>query len=477
MPCHDGCRGWRSPVSFLSSPGTLLPFLPPHHKRKPAKLRIIPSLPLYPARASPLDLEVTGDLLGLPQGSARYIQGEDLLKLPQVKYAGATDGNLTVPAEVSGVPLEELARRLNANTESTLMIAISSDRYHAYYPHSYITSHHPILVLTINGKSPEEWPKDAEGLGLSLGPYLIYQNRFTASFKVLSQAEAPQIPWAVVRLDFRNEREVLQAIAPLGPRANDDSVQAGYQHRAAKLFSLPQYGPGRRHQSRQALACPRRMGRRRAGILLCVCSRSQVEECQRGDARQSELRRCHHQRFDFLLPNLRRAGETMTLRAAKMSLVFGAALYLTVVVFTNLTDYEPNLEMVRHVLMMDSTFVDGHSMWRALNAPAWHVAFYGAIVVWELTAAILCWWGGFRLAIALKKDASAFRQAKKLAIAGLTLNLLMWLVAFLTVGGEWFLMWQSKVWNGQQSAFRMFTVVGIILLLLVQPEAEEENRP
>jgi predicted small integral membrane protein len=163
----------------------------------------------------------------------------------------------------------------------------------------------------------------------------------------------------------------------------------------------------------------------------------------------------------------------MTLRVAKILLVFGVALYLSVVVFTNLTDYEPNFELVRHVLMMDSTFVDGHSMWRALNAPAWHVAFYATIVVWESTAAILCWWAGLRLAKALGKDASAFRKAKNLAIVGLTLNLLMWLVAFLTVGGEWFLMWQSKVWNGQQSAFRMFTVAGIILLLLVQPEPEE----
>jgi predicted small integral membrane protein len=49
----------------------------------------------------------------------------------------------------------------------------------------------------------------------------------------------------------------------------------------------------------------------------------------------------------------------------------------------------------------------------------------------------------------------------------------MWLVAFLSVGGEWFLMWQSKTWNGQEAAFRMFTVVGIVLLLLVQSEAEE----
>lgn len=48
--------------------------------------------------------------------------------------------------------------------------------------------------------------------------------------------------------------------------------------------------------------------------------------------------------------------------------------------------------------------------------------------------------------------------------------MLMWLVAFLTVGAEWFLMWQSHIWNGQEAAFRMFTVVGIILLFLMQPE-------
>jgi predicted small integral membrane protein len=39
-------------------------------------------------------------------------------------------------------------------------------------------------------------------------------------------------------------------------------------------------------------------------------------------------------------------------------------------------------------------------------------------------------------------------------------------VTFLTVGGEWFVMWQSQIWNGQMSAFRMFTCVGIVLLFL-----------
>jgi predicted small integral membrane protein len=42
------------------------------------------------------------------------------------------------------------------------------------------------------------------------------------------------------------------------------------------------------------------------------------------------------------------------------------------------------------------------------------------------------------------------------AIAGLTLGLLLWLVAFIAVGGEWFLMWQSAEWNGEEAAFRIF---------------------
>jgi predicted small integral membrane protein len=46
----------------------------------------------------------------------------------------------------------------------------------------------------------------------------------------------------------------------------------------------------------------------------------------------------------------------------------------------------------------------------------------------------------------------------------------MWLVAFLDVGGEWFLMWQSQIWNGQEEAFRMFTIVGVVFLVVVQRE-------
>jgi predicted small integral membrane protein len=164
----------------------------------------------------------------------------------------------------------------------------------------------------------------------------------------------------------------------------------------------------------------------------------------------------------------------MTLRTAKLFLVLAVALFYTLVVFNNLTDYNSNYQFVRHVLMMDSTLPANLGMWRALNSRAWHTVFYLSIIAWETLTMLLSWWGGLRLAGALFAPAAAFHRAKGIAIAALTLALLMWLVAFLSIGGEWFLMWQSKTWNGQDAAFRMFTVIGIVLLLVAQPDSTEQ---
>ncbi len=159
-------------------------------------------------------------------------------------------------------------------------------------------------------------------------------------------------------------------------------------------------------------------------------------------------------------------------RVAKIALVAGVAFFDSLVVFNNLTDFDSNYQFVRHVLMMDSTFPGNRGMWRAIHAPAMHVAFYLCIIAWELLTAVLLWWGTARMLRALRSSTKEFRAAGHLSTAGLTLSLLMWLVAFLAVGGEWFLMWQSHTWNGQEAAARNFTVVGLVLLIVSQPETE-----
>ena len=37
-------------------------------------------------------------------------------------------------------------------------------------------------------------------------------------------------------------------------------------------------------------------------------------------------------------------------------------------------------------------------------------------------------------------------------------------------GSEWFLMWQSKIWNGLEEALRVFTFVSVVFLVVVQRE-------
>ena len=183
----------------------------------------------HKGRFAPTDLEIGGDLRSLPPGSTRYLSREDLLTLPQVSYTVNDDTNFTGPTQISGVLLEDLVPALATAPDRDMIVAVCGDQYHAHYPHSYLAAHHPVLVLKINGQLPEHWPKDAEGLGLDMGPYLVSHAHFRPTFTLLSHEDQPQIPWGVIRLEFRNEAMLLGAIAPSARYSGDASVQTGYR--------------------------------------------------------------------------------------------------------------------------------------------------------------------------------------------------------------------------------------------------------
>jgi predicted small integral membrane protein len=164
----------------------------------------------------------------------------------------------------------------------------------------------------------------------------------------------------------------------------------------------------------------------------------------------------------------------MMIRTAKMLLLSSVAFFYTLVIFNNLTDYGSNAQFVRHVLLMDTTIPGNRGMWRSISSPAVDIVFYVAIICWESVTAVLLWWGVARLWRARRSGATFFNAAKSIAVLGLTLSLLMWLVAFVSVGGEWFLMWQSKVWSGEETAFRDFTMIAIVFLLLIHPDTETQ---
>jgi len=162
----------------------------------------------------------------------------------------------------------------------------------------------------------------------------------------------------------------------------------------------------------------------------------------------------------------------MMLRISRVLLVAAVAFYYTLIVFNNCIDYGTNYQFVRHVMLMDTTLSGNHGMWRAIQSPWLHKAFYDGVIVWEAVVAILCWTGSVRMLRELCGSMGVFFKASRIAVAGLTVGLLLWLVAFLSIGGEWFLMWQSQAWNGQEAALRMFIVTGVVLLVVIIPEGE-----
>lgn len=164
----------------------------------------------------------------------------------------------------------------------------------------------------------------------------------------------------------------------------------------------------------------------------------------------------------------------MAIRLAKAFLVFLIGVFALLVGVNNVLDYESNFRFVAHVLSMDTTFPDNALKGRALTDPRLHHAAYVAIIATELAAGVLCLAGAARLYRARRAAAAAFRRAKSIAIGGLVLGFTLWFFGFMTVGAEWFLMWQSSSWNGQAAAFRLVAIIGIVLVFLCQEDAAPE---
>ncbi|HET7019841.1 MAG TPA: DUF2165 domain-containing protein [Xanthobacteraceae bacterium] len=162
----------------------------------------------------------------------------------------------------------------------------------------------------------------------------------------------------------------------------------------------------------------------------------------------------------------------IAIRAAKAATVAAIALFASLVTFGNLTDYGTNLAFIQHVLSMDTIFPWSTIGYRAITNPTLQHAAYTIIIAAEAAIALLCWIGAAALVRRLYADAGAFNRAKSPAVSGLTLGFLLWQVGFMSIGGEWFGMWQSQQWNGVPSAFRFAMIIIAVLIFVALPDQE-----
>ena len=159
------------------------------------------------------------------------------------------------------------------------------------------------------------------------------------------------------------------------------------------------------------------------------------------------------------------------IRIVKAIMVGCLAIFASLVTFDNLADYDFNFEFVRHVLSMDTIFPDNALTYRRVTSPALWEAAYAVIILGEgLTAAALA--GATVVLLRHLRSPDRFNQGKRLVVIGVGMGFLVWFFGFMVIGGEWFAMWQSPQWNGQQPAFRFYMTMLAVLIFVNQPDAE-----
>jgi predicted small integral membrane protein len=145
--------------------------------------------------------------------------------------------------------------------------------------------------------------------------------------------------------------------------------------------------------------------------------------------------------------------------------------FAALVAYNNLSDYDSNFAFVQHVLAMDTVFADSTARWRAIGQPlAWHLAYW-LIIASELLVAGLLGRGAWALWRARRASPAEFSRARQSALWGVLAGFVLWFGGFMVVGGEWFLMWQSSQWNGQESAFRFYLTLLAVGIFVQQEDA------
>jgi predicted small integral membrane protein len=145
----------------------------------------------------------------------------------------------------------------------------------------------------------------------------------------------------------------------------------------------------------------------------------------------------------------------MLIRLCKASLVAAMALLLLLVAFNNVVDYGDNWTFVQRVLGMDTVFPGSTQAWRAIHSAPVQQLFYWAIIATEaLSGGLLA--AGAAALFRQAREPERFDRALAMPVAGLTVAMLLYGGGFLAVGGEWFLMWQSRSWSGSDAAAGSF---------------------
>lgn len=209
--------------------------------------------------SSGLDL-VTLDSAGTSK-PGRYLGRAYLATLSQTITTLKPDENFPelplTGVSISGINLDILLNSIDPSNPAAAIVAICRDGYTSPFPRPAIFDHHPILVLTVDGISPNAWA--IKHHTYDPGPYFITYANFVPSFRILAHEDFPQHPAEIVRLKIVPSDQLFAAITPpdIDQFPSDSPVLAGLhiaQQNCFRCHNSGDTGGTKAHRTWQHLA-------------------------------------------------------------------------------------------------------------------------------------------------------------------------------------------------------------------------------
>jgi predicted small integral membrane protein len=144
-----------------------------------------------------------------------------------------------------------------------------------------------------------------------------------------------------------------------------------------------------------------------------------------------------------------------------------AALYA----LQNIANLDAAFQVVSAVMAMENHNYYASSLTPAIHSPVLVWIGLAVIIAAELLAGLFAFKGGWDLWCARHRPAAEFNAAKRYALLGCGIGVLVWFGFFGVIGGAWFQMWQTELGGGSLTgAFQYFGSCALVLLFVNQPD-------
>lgn len=157
----------------------------------------------------------------------------------------------------------------------------------------------------------------------------------------------------------------------------------------------------------------------------------------------------------------------MAFRLIKIVLTLFVAAFCLLYALQNLVNLQAAYFFVATTAGMENHILYPNRIGPAIQSPFIIWLFLYLIIFLELTAGIAAFKGGVDMWRARHADSAIFHQAKKFAIIGAGIAVVIWFGIFSAIGGAYFQMWQTEAGAGAlNGAFQYAVLNGVVLLII-----------